>query len=112
MVGFIGQISKNNPVKNSLSDKIKKVENIQEFIPFGVQKVLSFDNLLAVEFIKAFEYFKRFYHTHYGIENTWIIKPTGVSRGSGITIEKEITKICANKYGKIVQKYIERPLLL
>jgi hypothetical protein len=42
----------------------------------------------------------------------WILKPTGVSRGSGITITSDLTKITQLRYGKIVQKYIEHPLLL
>ncbi len=42
----------------------------------------------------------------------WILKPTGVSRGSGITITNDLTKIIQLRYGKIVQKYIENPLLL
>lgn len=40
------------------------------------------------------------------------MKPTGVSRGSGITISNDCKRILQNKYGKIVQKYIESPLLL
>lgn len=42
----------------------------------------------------------------------WIIKPTGVSRGSGITITNDSSRIMQLRYGKIVQKYIEYPLLL
>ena len=42
----------------------------------------------------------------------WILKPTGVSRGSGITITNDQSKITQLRYGKIVQKYIEHPLLL
>jgi hypothetical protein len=42
----------------------------------------------------------------------WIVKPTGVSRGSGITITNDMAKISQLRYGKIVQKYIENPLLL
>lgn len=42
----------------------------------------------------------------------WIIKPAGVSRGAGITITSDLMKIVQSKHGKIVQKYIENPLLL
>ena len=42
----------------------------------------------------------------------WILKPAGVSRGSGITITSDIFKINQLKHGKIIQKYIENPLLL
>ena len=42
----------------------------------------------------------------------WILKPAGVSRGSGITITSDILKINQLKHGKIIQKYIEHPLLL
>ena len=42
----------------------------------------------------------------------WILKPTGVSRGSGITISNDYAKINQLRYGKIVQKYLEHPLLL
>ena len=48
----------------------------------------------------------------YGFDNMWIIKPAGVSRGSGIKITSDIMKISQLKYGKIIQKYIEHPLLL
>jgi hypothetical protein len=36
----------------------------------------------------------------------WILKPTGVSRGSGITISNDYAKINQLRYGKIVQKYL------
>lgn len=42
----------------------------------------------------------------------WILKPTGVSRGSGITITNDLSKIIQSRYSKIVQKYIEHPLML
>jgi hypothetical protein len=42
----------------------------------------------------------------------WIVKPTGVSRGSGIQITNDMTKLIQLRFGKIVQKYIEFPLLL
>ena len=45
-------------------------------------------------------------------ENIWILKPSGVSRGSGIVITGDYTRILSLRHGKVVQKYIERPLLL
>lgn len=55
------------------------------------------------------------YKKCYGTENSWIIKPTGVSRGTGIYIESDFKKLLSqenNHNGKIVQKYIEKPFLL
>ena len=58
------------------------------------------------------EIFKLYHHVHkrvghsYGFDNMWILKPTGVSRGSGITITSDIMKINQLKHGKVVQKYI------
>ena len=42
----------------------------------------------------------------YGYENMWIMKPAGVSRGSGIIITDDISKINQMRHGKIIQKYI------
>ena len=49
---------------------------------------------------------------NYGFDNMWILKPAGVSRGSGISITTDIQKIKQLMHGKVIQKYIERPLLL
>jgi hypothetical protein len=52
---------------------------------------------------------KSLFRKSYGFENSWIIKPTGVSRGSGIYIESDYKKLMTqtnNHHGKIVQKYI------
>jgi hypothetical protein len=49
---------------------------------------------------------------NYGISNLWILKPTGVSRSSGIAITSDLTKITQFRLGKIVQKYFEHHLLL
>jgi hypothetical protein len=43
---------------------------------------------------------------NYGFENMWIVKPAGVSRGSGIQITNDMAKLFHLRYGKIVQKYI------
>lgn len=48
----------------------------------------------------------------YGSENIWIAKPTGVSRGSGIMISNDLVKLTYHRHSKLVQKYIENPLLL
>lgn len=65
-----------------------------------------------IELLKLWHYSQVTLCSSYGFENVWIIKPTGVSRGSGITITSDFIKITQLKYGKIVQKYIENPLLL
>ncbi len=52
----------------------------------------------------------------YGDWNTWIIKPVGSGRGENITLARGIIELCgavANLEHKcVVQKYIERPLLV
>ncbi|CAD8123274.1 unnamed protein product [Paramecium sonneborni] len=49
-----------------------------------------------------------------GINNIWIIKPGGCARGQGIYLEKDITEAISSglqMQARLVQKYIERPLL-
>ncbi|CAD8173431.1 unnamed protein product [Paramecium pentaurelia] len=49
-----------------------------------------------------------------GINNIWIIKPGGCARGQGIYLEKDITEAINSgqqMQARLVQKYIERPLL-
>ena len=62
--------------------------------------------------MKIHEHLHTLIGTNYGFNNMWIVKPAGVARGSGITITTDILKINQLKYGKILQKYIENPLLL
>jgi hypothetical protein len=66
----------------------------------------------VVELFKLWHHSKQLVCDTYGFHNMWILKPAGVSRGSGISITSDILKIAQLKYGKIVQKYIENPLLL
>ncbi|CAK66090.1 unnamed protein product (macronuclear) [Paramecium tetraurelia] len=49
-----------------------------------------------------------------GVHNIWIIKPGGCARGSGIYLEKDIAEAINSgqqMQARLVQKYIERPLL-
>ena len=51
----------------------------------------------------------------FGERNVWILKPGTNSRGSGIQCHNSLPEIlhgCRNVPNRIVQKYIERPLLL
>ena len=59
------------------------------------------------EILKMWAHCKDVVGSNYGFNNMWILKPAGVSRGSGITITSNIAKISQLKYGKILQKYIE-----
>ena len=50
-----------------------------------------------------------------GIQNVWVVKPTYSSRGRGIYCTnqlKDIIKVGKKEQSKVVQKYIESPLLL
>ena len=50
-----------------------------------------------------------------GDENIWIIKPGQNSRGSGVRCVKNLQEILDSGYGvqsRVVQKYVETPLLL
>lgn len=60
----------------------------------------------VTEILKIYHLAKVLICDSYGFNNMWIIKPTGVSRGSGITITSDLAKITHLKYGRIVQKYI------
>jgi tubulin monoglycylase TTLL3/8 len=73
---------------------------------------LNHDKFLLLNLLLLYEQTKNCFDRNFGINNLWIIKPTGVSRGTGIKIEKDFVKIINSRYGKIVQKYIEKPLLL
>ena len=73
-----------------------------------------FKNLSDFYVIELFKMWKRAQESNlcYGYDNMWIMKPAGVSRGSGIIITNDLTKINQMRHGKIIQKYIEHPLLL
>lgn len=45
------------------------------------------------------------------IQNFWILKPLGMSRGRGISLVKDLSQI-AYSVSSVVQRYIERPLCL
>jgi tubulin monoglycylase TTLL3/8 len=47
--------------------------------------------------------------------NIWVVKPTDSSRGTGVTLSRSLTNIqttCQGLSGRVVQKYIEKPLLM
>ena len=48
---------------------------------------------------------------NYEIQNFWILKPLGMSRGRGISLVKDLSQI-AYSVSSVVQRYIERPLCL
>jgi tubulin monoglycylase TTLL3/8 len=72
----------------------------------------KFSPFYLVEILKLWSHAKTILADSYGFENMWIIKPAGVSRGSGIQITSDMSKMFQLRFGKIVQKYIEFPLLL
>lgn len=77
-----------------------------------IELLISLPKFLKVEIIKLHHHLqnmKSLFRKSYGFGNSWIIKPTGVSRGSGIYIESDYKKLMTqtnNQHGKIVQKYI------
>ena len=51
------------------------------------------------------------HHHHHGLQNFWILKPIGMSRGRGISLVKDLSQITYSQQS-IIQRYIERPLCL
>jgi tubulin monoglycylase TTLL3/8 len=74
--------------------------------------ISSLSPFYITEILKMWYRSKEIVGPNYGFNNMWIIKPAGVARGSGISITNNLSKISQLKYGKIVQKYIEHPLIL
>jgi len=48
---------------------------------------------------------------NHGLQNFWILKPIGMSRGRGISLVKDLSQITYSQQS-IIQRYIERPLCL
>lgn len=71
--------------------------------PHNIVKSLS--DFYILEIFKMWDKVQRLNYC-YGYENMWIMKPAGVSRGSGIIITDDISKINQMRHGKIIQKYI------
>ena len=75
------------------------------------------NELMIYKVYKMKELIKRFlpqYHID-GTENIWIIKPSGNARGSGIFLTDSLEEALdsgAKNQARIIQKYIERPLII
>lgn len=62
------------------------------------------------QFVRAFsEYESK--RTEQQIQNFWIMKPVGMSRGRGISLVRDIASLTYSQ-SSVVQKYVERPLCL
>ncbi len=72
---------------------------------------------LIYKMYKFKKYFKKYIPQYEidGVGNIWIIKPSGNSRGSGIFLTDSLEAAldsAAKNQARIVQKYIERPLII
>jgi len=75
------------------------------------------NELLIYKLYKLKELIKKFLPQNYmdGTENIWIIKPSGNARGSGIFLTDSLEEAIdsgAKNQARIIQKYIERPLII
>ena len=102
---------KNNSIKKSIQSNTKKNNlNIKDGAPFETFLPKVTDILQKLE--KNLPQYKL-----NGYKNIWIMKPSNLSRGRGVTcvdslqpIEQSLT--ATNDSGLIVQKYIENPLII
>lgn len=74
-------------------------------------------SLLLERVVKEYHFWRRtnLIRTSFGEANIWIIKPSSTSRGSGIFLTTDLETIVSSSkqiQSRIVQKYIERPLLI
>jgi hypothetical protein len=62
------------------------------------------------QFVKAFTVIES-EKINRGIENVWIMKPVGMSRGRGISLVRDIASLTYSQTS-VVQRYVENPLCL
>ena len=98
----IKQIIQSNVIKNNLN--INNGASFESFLP-KVSYILQ-------RLEKSLPQYKL-----NGYKNIWIMKPSNLSRGRGVTCVDSLkpieqSRIATNNYGLIVQKYIENPLII
>lgn len=63
-----------------------------------------------IHFVQAFQEIEVDREAH-GVQNYWIMKPVGMSRGRGISIVRDVASL-AYSQTSVIQRYVERPLCL
>eukprot|EP00698_Gefionella_okellyi_P000518 TRINITY_DN1046_c1_g1_i3.p1 TRINITY_DN1046_c1_g1~~TRINITY_DN1046_c1_g1_i3.p1 ORF type:complete len:1026 (+),score=213.48 TRINITY_DN1046_c1_g1_i3:234-3080(+) len=103
------------PHSDQLTRKDTLKRSLGRYTMFG-EKTAELFTITPVTFILPGEYvpFCDSFAKHRdmpGMQNFWIMKPVGLSRGRGIEL---VTSIADVNYGQavVIQKYIERPLLI
>ena len=103
-------IGPNNNIKKITNNTIKRRSIIKDGASFDkhIQKVKSLLNSLK-EFLPQYKL--------NGFRNIWILKPSNLSRGRGVTCVNSLEPIeqslsATNDTGLVVQKYIENPLII
>lgn len=108
------------PDSKELTRKDLLKKNIQRYTNMGGKGGAQFD-IMPLTFLLPHEYtafVQAFTATETSkttedanIQNFWIMKPIGMSRGRGISLVKDLSQI-AYSQSSVVQRYIERPLCL
>ena len=106
------------PDSKELTRKDLLKKNIQRYTVMGGKTGEQF-NIMPMTFLLPHEYtsFVQAFTTAEtnkiidNIQNFWILKPLGMSRGRGISLIKDLSEISYSQ-SSVVQKYIERPLCL
>ena len=103
-------IGPNNNIKKITNNTIKRRSIIKDGASFDkhIQKVKSLLNSLK-EFLPQYKL--------NGFRNIWILEPSNLSRGRGVTCVNSLEPIeqslsATNDTGLVVQKYIENPLII
>ncbi|CAD8172525.1 unnamed protein product [Paramecium octaurelia] len=105
---WLAKIGEVKPLKKKKKSKLEKeqddsIEDVDEFTQQIIDILQSFKNRFPQYYLN-------------GVENIWIVKPAGLSRGRGIQCYKNLVEIedhVASKGAQwIIQKYIEKPLIV
>jgi hypothetical protein len=95
-------------------------ENSTSFLTVGFESEFyaTPSEIAMARVVKEYVYFQRQLGRQWGVfgrGNIWIVKPCSASRGTGIYLANDCAEILTDTRGiqsKIVQRYIERPLIL
>ena len=106
------------PDSRQLTRKDLLKKNIQRYTKMGSKAAAEFE-IMPQTYILPHEYtaFVQAFTAQEarkassGVQNYWILKPIGMSRGRGISLVKDLSQISYSS-SSVVQQYVERPLCL